>query len=66
MQLERNDCMNRSTEELEHYSAGQKPEEPEKAHPRPFWHRLLSWFLIAVVLFAFLGTCYWLAFYGRV
>ena len=58
--------MGHSPEELEHYSANEIPEQKTPVQPRPLWHRLLSWFLIAGVLFAFLGTFYWLAFYGRV
>jgi len=56
--------MDHSKEELEHFSANQQPKEKQEYHERPIGHRILSWLLIAVVLFAFLGTCYWLAFYG--
>ena len=27
-------------------------------------HRIVSWILIAIVLFGFIGSCYWMAFYG--
>ena len=57
--------MEHSTENLEHISANQQPEEKKEYHERPLSHRIVSWVLIAVVLFAFIGTCYWLAFYGR-
>lgn len=59
--------MMHSPEELEHFSANQPENDQEKKvyHPRPVWHSVLAWLLIAIVLFAFLGTCYWLAFYGR-
>ena len=58
--------MEHSTENLEHFSADQQPQECKEYHERPRSHRIISWALIAIVLFAFLGTCYWLAFYGRV
>ena len=57
--------MDRSPEGLEAYSAGQqKQEEKQEYTQRPIGHRIGAWILIAVVLFAFLGTCYWLANYG--
>lgn len=31
---------------------------------RPLAQRILALVLIGIVLFGFLGTCYWLAFYG--
>ena len=59
--------MEHTPENLEHFSASQaNKEEKEPYVERPISHRILSWFLIAVVLFGFLGTCYWLAMYGRV
>lgn len=63
--FERITNMKHNTENLEHFSASQSPEEKPEFHERPFSHRVISWVLIGVVLFAFLGTCYWLAFYGR-
>ena len=57
--------MDHSTENLEHFSAAQQPEEKKEYHARPLSHRIISWAVIVVVLLAFLGTCYWLAFYGR-
>ena len=57
--------MEHSTENLEHISANQQPEEKQEYHERPLSHRIVSWLLIAVVLLGFIGTCYWLAFYGR-
>lgn len=56
--------MDHSPEELEQFSASQHPKEPEKYTRRPVLHVILAWVLIAIVLFGFLGTCYWLAF-GR-
>lgn len=58
--------MEHSTENLEHYSASQTEKEEQVPYTkRPVMHRVVSWLLIAVVLFAFLGTCYWLAMFGR-
>ena len=56
--------MERTPEELEHFSANQEDREPEKYTKRPVGHVIMAWLLIAIVLFGFLGTCYWLAF-GR-
>lgn len=52
-----------STERLEHLS-GQKiqQQEPSRYTPRPKSHIIMAWVLVAVVIFAFLGTCYWLMF----
>ena len=58
--------MDHNTENLEHFSANQQQEEKKEYHERPVSHRILAWVLIAVVVLAFLGTCYWLALYGRV
>lgn len=58
--------MDHNTENLEHFSANQQKEEKKEYHERPVSHRILAWVLIAVVVLAFLGTCYWLALYGRV
>lgn len=53
----------RSPEMLEKLSQdAQKPREHYT--PRPKSQIVLAWVLAAVVLFAFLGTCYWLIF-GR-
>ena len=54
----------RTTEQLEQES--RKAAEPEKQEytPRPKSQIILAWILAAVVIFAFLGTCYWMAFYG--
>ena len=53
----------RSPEMLEKLSQeAQKPQEHYT--PRPKSQIVLAWVLAAVVLFAFLGTCYWLIF-GR-
>lgn len=56
--------MEHTPDELEFFSLNQKAEEKGEYHKRPLGHRILSWILIVIVLFAFLGTCYWLAFYG--
>ncbi len=40
-------------------------ENKNKYTPRPFGHLLLAWVLIAVVLFAFGGVCYWMVAFGR-
>lgn len=59
--------MDHTTENLDHFSAKQaQPQEKQEYTERPTSQRLISWILIAVVLLAFLGTCYWLAFYGSV
>ena len=58
--------MEHSTENLEHYSASQGEKEEKATYTkRPVMHRVVSWLLIAIVLFGFLGTCYWLAMFGR-
>ncbi len=53
--------MEHTPENLEHYSAGQQPDGEQKPYtPRPKGQLILAWVLIAVVLFGFLGTCYWM------
>lgn len=55
--------MDHTPENLEHFSAQQQElEEQQQASytPRPLHHRVLAWVLIAVVLFAILGTCHWM------
>ena len=45
-------------EGLDYLSA--KQQEPEEHYtPRPAQHRILAWVLLAVVIFAILGMCYW-------
>ena len=57
--------MNQSPEDLESYSTAQQVQEKKDVYtPRPLGHRILAWILIVIVLFAFLGTCHWLANYG--
>ena len=56
--------MDRTPEELEHFGANQEEKETKKYTKRPLSHVIMAWLLIAIVLFGFLGTCYWLAF-GR-
>lgn len=59
--------MDHTTENLEHYSADQnKPETHGKYVPRPKRQLVGAWILIAIVVFAFLGMCYWMVAYGRV
>ena len=51
------------TRPLESYAP--KEEAPKEYKPRPVWQLILAWVLIAVVLFAFLGVCYWMMFYKQ-
>ncbi len=58
--------MDHTPEELEHFSAQQDASEEETQPsytPRPLHHRVLAWVLIAVVVFAILGTCHWMVVY---
>ena len=57
--------MEHTPENLENYSSDQLQEQ-NKYKPRPLGHVILAWVLIAIVLFAFLGTCYWMINFGRV
>ena len=50
-----------STERLDYTSAQQQEEKPHYT-PRPKSHIVMAWILVGVVLFAFLGTCYWQIF----
>ena len=50
-----------STERLDYTSAQQQEEKPPDP-PRPKFHRVMAGIVAGVVLFAFLGTCYWLMF----
>ena len=52
----------RSTEQLAHESHAAQQEEQSHYTTRPKSQIVLEWILAAVVLFAFLGTCYWLMF----
>lgn len=58
--------MDNMPENLEHISQEQTPEDKEKYTPRPMGHLILAWALIAVVLFGFLGMCYWMINFGKV
>ena len=51
-----------STERLDYTSAQRQQKEETHYTPRPKFHIVLAWVLAAVVLFAFLGTCYWMIF----
>ena len=58
--------MEHTPENLDHFSEeNQKIDMKQEYKPRPIGHLILAWALIAVVLFAFLGTCYWMINYGR-
>lgn len=56
--------MEHNSEDLEHFSADQTEPKTDKYTKRPLGHVIMAWLMIAIVLFGFLGTCYWLAF-GR-
>ncbi len=59
--------MEHTPESLEHYSAEQQADKEKETYTqRPKSHVFIAWVLIGIVLFAFLGTCYWLANYGKV
>jgi len=62
--MKRGTLMEHNTEDLEHFSADQTEPKTEKYTKRPLGHVIMAWLMIAIVLFGFLGTCYWLAF-GR-
>lgn len=51
-----------STENLEYQSSHY--EQPEKGEytPRPRYQIVIAWVLLAVVIFAILGSCYWQIF----
>ncbi len=56
--------MEHTPEELEYNSFREtQPEEKEHYTERPKSHLILAWIAIAVVLFAFLGMCYWMVAY---
>lgn len=53
----------RSSEQLEYDSAkAQQPEQKQPYTPRPKSQIILAWVLIAVVVLAILGSCYWQIF----
>ena len=54
----------RTSEMLQSKSREQQPLQSEGYTPRPKYQIILAWILAIIVIFAFLGTCYWLAFYG--
>lgn len=54
----------RTTEQLEHTSAHASEPEKKEYTPRPKSQIVLAWILAVIVIFAFLGTCYWMMFYG--
>ena len=58
--------MEHTPENLEEVSKQQETQKQNSPHlERPLFHRILALILVAVVLFGFLGTCHWLATYGR-
>ena len=58
--------MEHSSDHLEQISADNQPEEKEPYTPRPKLQLVVAGVLIAIVLFAFIGMCYWMAVYGKV
>ena len=52
--------MDHTPENLEHLSNKEQEQQDEVFTPRPISQNILAWVLIAVVLFGFLGTCYWM------
>lgn len=54
----------RTTEQLTEQSARETENERGEYTPRPKSQIILAWILAGVVIFAFLGTCYWMMFYG--
>lgn len=52
--------MEHTPENLEHFSAEQAPKEKQPYVKRPKSHIIMAWVAIVIVLFAFLGTCYWM------
>lgn len=54
----------RTTEQLAHESADEAENERKSYTPRPKSQIILAWILAIVVIIAFLGTCYWMMFYG--
>ena len=52
----------RSSEELEYRSSHSETEEKPHYTPRPRSQIILAWVLLAVVIFAILGSCYWQIF----
>ncbi len=53
----------KTSEQLEYASAeAQRKEERQPYTPRPKSQIILAWVLIAVVVFAVLGMCYWQIF----
>lgn len=59
--------MDHSPENLDHISSEHLNLQDEKKYtPRPIGQLIVAWVLIAIVLFAFIGTCYWMINYGRV
>ena len=53
-----------STEDLESIAARAQTPPDEGYKPRPKWQTVFALILAIIVVFAFLGTCYWMMF-GR-
>ena len=49
-------------EELEYRSAHAQPEEKKPYTPRPKSQIVMAWVLLAIVIFAIGGMCYWQMF----
>lgn len=55
------------TEHLEHISEEELKKEAANIYmKRPKGHLIIAWILVAIVVFAFLGMCYWMVAYGRI
>jgi len=54
----------RTTESLESERLREQEKEQKHYTPRPKSHVVMAWILLAVVIFAILGMCYWEIF-GR-
>lgn len=52
--------MDQTPESLEYYSSEEAQQEKKPYTPRPKGHLIMAWIAIVIVLFAFLGTCYWM------
>ena len=51
-----------STENLEYLSSHSEQPEKQEYTPRPRYQTVIAWVLLAVVIFAILGSCYWQIF----
>ena len=51
-----------SREDLDYRSSHSKEAEKDEYTPRPRYQIVIAWVLLAVVIFAILGSCYWQIF----